>query len=308
MNSELSIHSLSKKYRTGNNFANQRINTTFYPEEIVAITGHNGAGKTTFLNQIIGITKPSSGSITFQGYSLGKDWRKARQFATIMPQFHAPLNGVTMRQSIESILRIRGLSKSDIQYQVTEVMKELKISKWANVPGQKLSGGLQRLTSFAMSIAAPPPILLLDEPTNDVDPIRRKIIWNSLKKLSKKGHIIIVVTHNLLEVDQYADRYLLFDKGSLIKDEYIHKASNEKLTQTQLVVFSDKIFNSNELPSNMGINFQEDEMRYDIQLSTDQVIDAIIWINTKLSSKEILNYRLSPQTLESTYGGLTNEE
>lgn len=252
MNNELSIHSLSKKYRAGSSFANQNINATFYSGEIVAITGHNGAGKTTFLNQIIGVTKPSSGSITFQGYSLGKDWRKARQFSAMMPQFHAPLNGVTMRQSIESILRIRGLNKRDIQYHTTEVMKELKIAKWANVPGQKLSGGLQRLTSFAMSIAAPPPILLLDEPTNDVDPIRRKIIWHSLKKLAKKGHIVIVVTHNLLEVDQYADRYLLFDKGSVIKDAYIHDTLKEKLVETQLVVFSDKVLNPNELPLNIG--------------------------------------------------------
>ncbi|MRB67626.1 AAA family ATPase, partial [Bacillus thuringiensis] len=88
----------------------------------------------------------------------------------------------------------------------------------SHVQGQTLSGGLQWLTSFAMSIVAPPPILLLDEPTNNVDPIRRKIIWNSLRKLAQKGHIVIVVTHNLLEVDQYADRYLLFDKGTLIKD------------------------------------------------------------------------------------------
>ncbi|MDC9244944.1 ATP-binding cassette domain-containing protein, partial [Clostridioides difficile] len=70
----------------------------------------------------------------------------------------------------------RGFNKSDTQTHVIEIMQELKISKWSHVQGQKLSGGLQRLTSFAMSIVAPPPILLLDEPTNDVDPIRRKII------------------------------------------------------------------------------------------------------------------------------------
>ncbi|EGP5502254.1 ABC transporter ATP-binding protein, partial [Enterococcus faecium] len=288
--------------------ANKNITIVFSPGEIVAVTGHNGAGKTTFLNQIIGVTKPTSGSITFQGHSLDKNWKMARQFAAMMPQFHAPLDGVTMQQSIEAILRIRGLNKSDTQTHVIEIMQELKISKWAHVQGQKLSGGLQRLTSFAMSIVAPPPILLLDEPTNDVDPIRRKIIWNSLRKLAQKGHIVIVVTHNLLEVDQYADRYLLFDKGTLIKDAYVRESLEKTLIQMHLVLFSDKEFEMQELPRNIGCILQKGELRYDVTLSQEQVVDAMIWINEKISSREVTNYSLSPQTLENTYGGLTNEK
>lgn len=308
MNNHLSIHSLSKKYKNSINFANKNITIVFSPGEIVAVTGHNGAGKTTFLNQIIGVTKPTSGSITFQGHSLDKNWKMARQFAAMMPQFHAPLDGVTMQQSIEAILRIRGFNKSDTQTHVIEIMQELKISKWAHVQGQKLSGGLQRLTSFAMSIVAPPPILLLDEPTNDVDPIRRKIIWNSLRKLAQKGHIVIVVTHNLLEVDQYADRYLLFDKGTLIKDAYVRKSLEKTLIQMHLVLFSEKEFEMQELPRNIGCILQKGELRYDITLSQEQVVDAMIWINEKISSREVTNYSLSPQTLENTYGGLTNEK
>jgi ABC-2 type transport system ATP-binding protein len=226
----------------------------------------------------------------------------------MMPQFHAPLDGVTMQQSIEAILRIRGFNKSNTQTHVIEIMQELKISKWAHVQGQKLSGGLQRLTSFAMSIVAPPPILLLDEPTNNVDPIRRKIIWNSLRKLAQKGHIVIVVTHNLLEVDQYADRYLLFDKGTLIKDAYVRESLEKTLIQMHLVLFSDKEFEMQELPRNIGCILQKGELRYDVTLSQEQVVDAMIWINEKISSREVTNYSLSPQTLENTYGGLTNEK
>lgn len=211
-----------------------------------------------------------------------------------------------MQQSIEAILRIRGFNKSDTQTHVIEIMQELKISKWAHVQGQKLSGGLQRLTSFAMSIVAPPPILLLDEPTNDVDPIRRKIIWNSLRKLAQKGHIVIVVTHNLLEVDQYADRYLLFDKGTLIKDAYVRESLEKTLIQMHLVLFSDKEFEMQELPRNIGCILQKGELRYDVTLSQEQVVDAMIWINEKISSREVTNYSLSPQTLENTCGGLTN--
>lgn len=69
-----------------------------------------------------------------------------------------------------------------------------------------------------MSLESSYPIIVLDEPTNDVDPIRRAIMWRYLQKLAKQGIIIIVVTHNILEVEEYADRYVLLDKGMVKKD------------------------------------------------------------------------------------------
>ncbi|MBX4224117.1 ABC transporter ATP-binding protein, partial [Enterococcus faecium] len=119
---------------------------------------------------------------------------------------------------------------------------------------------------------------------------------------------VIVVTHNLLEVDQYADRYLLFDKGTLIKDAYVRESLEKTLIQMHLVLFSDKEFEMQELPRNIGCILQKGELRYDVTLSQEQVVDAMIWINEKISSREVTNYSLSPQTLENTYGGLTNEK
>ena len=104
-----------------------------------------------------------------------------------MPQFHAPLEGVTLRQSIESILRIKGVSEKQVHLCTKQVLKDLDIEQWADQAGNKLSGGLQRLTSFAMAVAYPSDIILLDEPTNDVDPIRRKLTWQYMRKLAKEG-------------------------------------------------------------------------------------------------------------------------
>lgn len=75
-----------------------------------------------------------------------------------------------------------------------------------------------------------------------------------------------------------------------------------------LVLFSDKEFETQELPRNIGCILQKGELRYDVTLSQEQVVDAMIWINEKISSREVTNYSLSPQTLENTYGGLTNEK
>ncbi|XZC48469.1 ATP-binding cassette domain-containing protein [Enterococcus faecalis] len=80
MNQQLELHSLSKKYKKSESYANDNINLRFNKGEITAIAGHNGAGKTTMLNQIIGITKSTKGSITFNGLSFARDSKIAREY------------------------------------------------------------------------------------------------------------------------------------------------------------------------------------------------------------------------------------
>ena len=70
-----------------------------------------------------------------------------------------------------------------------------------------------------MAVTAPAPIYLFDEPTNDVDPVRRELLWTMLRRRAEQGATVLIVTHNLLEVERHADRYLLFNKGRLVRDE-----------------------------------------------------------------------------------------
>ena len=88
----------------------------------------------------------------------------------MMPQLHAPLKGISIKQSVTAIGRIRGLSNGVLQQEVNEILQKLDIKKRENKTGEKLSGGLKRLTSFAMAVISSPKIILLDELTNDVDP------------------------------------------------------------------------------------------------------------------------------------------
>ena len=82
-----------------------------------------------------------------------------------------------------------------------------------------------------MALIGSPIIILLDEPTNDVDPIRREKQWQLLQKLAHKGHTIIIVTHNLLEVEKYADNYALFNHGKLIKSGPVQQITYQKQYQ-----------------------------------------------------------------------------
>lgn len=306
MRSKLSVYSLRKSYRHGKATANKNITLEFNPGEITALTGHNGAGKTTLLKQIMGIAKPDSGSITYSGISLVEESQRARKFISMMPQFHAPLVGVTLRQAIEAVARIRGISRSDMKHNIFQIIHDLKIEDWLNVPGEKLSGGLQRLTSFAMTVIAPPPILLFDEPTNDVDPIRRIIIWNYLRKLANSGHIIVVVTHNLFEVQQYADKYVLLDRGMIIQDEQTNTLKKELLDSSLLSVTCNQLLDQGSMPEHISVDVREDGLEWNIHLANDQIPDAIGWVLREIQNQTIVQYSLSPFPLDMLYRGLTD--
>lgn len=305
--SELQIVNLSKTYRKGKIKANDNITVTLMPNEVTALIGHNGAGKTTLLNQIVGNVKPDRGTITYNGISFIDNTKLARNYVSMMPQFHAPLAGVTLRQAIESVLRIRGASGKIIGSYTDQMIKDLDIGQWADQPGDKLSGGLQRLTSFAMSVVYPAQIILLDEPTNDIDPVRRKLVWQYMKKLAKEGHIILVVTHNLLEVEQYADRYILMDSGQIVREAPTSTFNNNFAASVLSVNFDD--FNDWEnIPDAMERKFVKDEMEMVLTLSSEQIVDALQWVLNLMKEGRILNYKLTSAILDVSYGGLVNEK
>lgn len=303
----LLIDSISKTYKKKRIRANDNITMKLNPSEVTALIGHNGAGKTTLLNQIIGNIKPDSGSITYNGISLIENTKIARELVSMMPQFHAPLEGVTLKQSIESIVRIRGASEREVRLYTKQILRDLDIEKWANQTGNKLSGGLRRLTSFAMAVAYPSDIILLDEPTNDVDPIRRKLVWQYMRKLAKEGHLIFVVTHNLLEVEQYADRYILLNKGRVIRDVSTKNIRNNFDVNMMIVTLCD-FEELQDLPISENCEFKKDELLLVFTLSERQVLGAVDWLMKLIRRGKVLNYKLTSATLDIQYGGMIDEK
>ena len=200
-------------------FANNHISLEIEAAKITAFLGHNGAGKSTLLNQMIGFTKPDKGDVSYGDISFVQNRKQARSMMSYMSQQYAPLE------------KLRGLNTLDIQKEMDQLLTELEIKEYRAKQGKDLSGGLKRLTSFAMALIGSPTIILLDEPTNDVDPIRREKQWQLLQKLAHKGHTIIIVTHNLLEVEKYADNYALFNHGKLIKSGPVQQITYQKQYQ-----------------------------------------------------------------------------
>lgn len=240
MTKELNIEHLSKTY-DGKHFANQDISLTIHPGRVTALLGHNGAGKSTLLKQMIGFTSPTSGDVCYRGQSLITHRPKARQLISFMSQQFAPIDLLTIRQSLDIIGRIRGLTATEVEQETQHLIDKLDIQAHQDKQGQNLSGGLKRLTSFAMAMVGASEIILLDEPTNDVDPMRREKQWQLLRDLAQNGHVIVIVTHNLLEVEKYADDYALFNEGQLISHGPVQQISQEERYLITFTVHDSKL-------------------------------------------------------------------
>ena len=210
----LTIKGVSKVYQRGV-VANADVSLELERGEIYGLLGPNGAGKTTLVSQILGLIQPTSGTIHIEGVDVTRKGHIARKACSYQPQTNAPIEGLTPREAIELVGRIRGAPRDVVRKRARGLMDALQITQWADkqVP---LSGGVGRLTSFCMAAVAPGRICVLDEPTNDVDPLRRKLLWDHVRLLADAGSAVLLVTHNVLEAEHSVDRLGIMVGGRLV--------------------------------------------------------------------------------------------
>jgi ABC-2 type transport system ATP-binding protein len=210
----LDIQNVKKVYK-GKVKANDDISLAIEQGEVFGLLGPNGAGKTTLVNQVIGLTIPSSGKITLSGVDVIANPDYARQACSFQQQVQAPISGLTALQAIELVGRIRGGKKADVHIRAMELIEKLELGEWKKMMGVTISGGVRRLVAFCMAAVTPGKLVILDEPTNDVDPLRRRAIWQEVQTMAKQGSAVLLVTHNVLEAERVVDRLAIIDQGKV---------------------------------------------------------------------------------------------
>ena len=299
------VKNLKKSYSS--KIVTDNISVTFYSGQIVALIGHNGAGKTTFLNQLNGLISSDSGSIQINGIDVTNHPNQVRELVSSMPQFQVPIKGVTIQEAVECIGALKGMKKSDIQSSSNQLISYLNLEKWRHTTGEKLSGGLQRLTSFAMSVVDTPSIVILDEPTNDVDPYRRMLMWRHLRNLANQASTIIIVTHNLFEVERYADRYLMIDKGQVKKDVNVSDIQTQRNLRHQVsisILDEDTIVRFSQMDS---CKYDNIEKRLTFTVKKEQLKEIVSIIMDLLEEDKIISYDLKLKNLSYDYEEYMNE-
>jgi ABC-2 type transport system ATP-binding protein len=202
--------------RFGNDvIANDGVTFTVEDGEVFGLLGHNGAGKTTLVSQVVGLLRPDAGSIRLAGIDAVADPARARQLCSLQAQTNAPLTGITPRKAIELVGRIRGGDRLRTRARTDELIGRLRLEPWADRRAQGLSGGVNRLVAFCMTVVEAGRLVVLDEPTNDVDPVRRRLLWEEVRTLADAGCTVVLVTHNVTEAERAVDRIAVLDEGKV---------------------------------------------------------------------------------------------
>jgi ABC-2 type transport system ATP-binding protein len=298
----LRIHRLSKEYKRGVR-ANDGISLEVAPGEVFGLLGHNGAGKTTLINQVVGLLEPTGGEISLDGHDLVADPAHARRSCALMPQAHAPLDGVTPAQAIEMLGRIRGASKEQARQRAAALLGALDIEKWAKTTGERLSGGVRRLTAFAMAAVEPGRVAMLDEPTNDVDPIRRRLLWQQVRALADDGHAVLLVTHNVAEAERTVDRLAILNDGRVVAEgtpAELRATVSGDLRLELLAAGGAEI--ATEIPTAGQVSHSG--RRHFLPIDSATAPQALAWAQHLREQGEIEEFSLTPTSLEDVYVSL----
>jgi ABC-type multidrug transport system ATPase subunit len=210
------IQHLTKIYKGSDRKANDCLCFTIQEGEFFGLLGPNGAGKSTLVNQIAGLTKPTSGSIHLYSMDVSRSPEMIPHFIALQPQHSAALSDLYPEEAIYETARFRGVNASEARRQTKALMEELGLDQVQKQQVRRLSGGQKKLVTMAVAFVGNRPVQIFDEPTNELDPVVRRIVWDKLLKLNRQGITIILVTHNVLEAERVIQRVGIINHGRLM--------------------------------------------------------------------------------------------
>lgn len=212
----LQTHNLTKEYNGRKVVDN--LNITLYQGDVYGFLGPNGAGKSTTIKSILGLVKPTSGSITINGYDVVKDGKSAIcQIGAMVeaPSFYSGLSGY---KNLVLMANLHGISKS----RVDEVLEMVGMTAAKDKDVSKYSLGMKQRLGIARAFLNNPAVVILDEPTNGLDPQGIKEIRELIQELSEKYKVnFLISSHILSEIQTICNRIGIIQKGRLKVQGYV---------------------------------------------------------------------------------------
>lgn len=230
----LELKNVSKFYYGKDTVASgfTKINLKLNMGEFVVITGESGSGKSTLLNVLSGLDTYEEGEMYINGEETSgysetdfENYRK-KYIGNIFQSFNL-VNSYTVYQNIELVLLINGYKKSEVKNKILDVIRKVDLLKYKNTKVSKLSGGQKQRVAIARALVKDTPILVADEPTGNLDSKSAENIMELLHEVSK-DKLMILVTHNYEQVEQYATRKITMHDGKMIEDKVIVPQNKEK--------------------------------------------------------------------------------
>ncbi|MFZ1846290.1 MAG: ABC transporter ATP-binding protein [Saprospiraceae bacterium] len=203
---------LTKKF--GDFIAANEITFEVYAGEIFGFLGANGAGKTTAIKMLCGLSIPSSGSATIAGFDIYKQTEEIKKNIGYMSQKFSLYEDLTVIENINFFGGIYGLSDKEIKYKSSQLIDQLGLSNESKKLVGSLPLGWKQKLAFSVAILHDPKIVFLDEPTGGVDPVTRRQFWDLIYEAADRGMSIFVTTHYMDEAE-YCNRISMMVDGEM---------------------------------------------------------------------------------------------
>ena len=211
-NKAIIVDKLSKQF--GDFKAVDEISFEVAKGEIFGFLGANGAGKTTAMKMLCGLSMPTSGKATVAGFDVYKDNESIKKNIGYMSQKFSLYEDLTVRENIKFYAGIYGIAPSVIIEKTKQLLKQLDLEKEADLLVGQLPLGWKQKLAFSVAIFHEPQIVFLDEPTGGVDPITRREFWNLIYDAAVAGITIFVTTHYMDEAE-YCNRVSIMVDGKV---------------------------------------------------------------------------------------------
>ena len=208
----ITVKNMVKKF--GNFVANDNLSFEVNRGEIFGFLGANGAGKTTAIRILCGLSSPTSGEIEVAGFDIYKETEKVKRNIGYMSQKFSLYDDLTVSENIKLFAGIYGISRKQRKEKEAELLKKLELESVKNKLIGDLPLGWKQKLAFSVAIFHDPKIVFLDEPTGGVDPVTRRKFWDLIYEAAHNGITVFVTTHYMDEAE-YCDRVSIMDAGKI---------------------------------------------------------------------------------------------
>jgi ABC-2 type transport system ATP-binding protein len=208
----ITVQNLTKRF--GHFTAVDNISFEVDNGEIFGFLGANGAGKTTAMRMLCGLSMPTSGQATVAGLDLMTSPEKIKQRIGYMSQKFSLYEDLTVRENIRFYGGIYGLTDQEIKSRTASTLEKLHMTNEANTLVKSLPLGWRQKLSFSVAIVHEPKIVFLDEPTGGVDPVTRREFWTLIYEAAAQGTTVFVTTHYMDEAE-YCNRVSIMVDGRI---------------------------------------------------------------------------------------------
>lgn len=214
---------LTKKF--GDFIAANEVSFEVRQGEIFGFLGANGAGKTTAMRMLCGLSMPSSGTATIAGFDVYKETELIKQNIGYMSQKFSLYEDLTVKENIRFYAGIYGLSRQVIKEKMQALLEKLQMTEEENSLVKSLPLGWKQKLAFSVAILHEPAIVFLDEPTGGVDPVTRREFWSLIYEAAEKGITVFVTTHYMDEAE-YCNRISIMVDGKIEALDTPHNLKN----------------------------------------------------------------------------------